>query len=579
MKLKFGIPIFIAFFLLLIAGISSLDSDIETLSKIRTAIVVNQVGYLPQWQKTALIINSQNPTERVELIDADTSEPVTSLNLEQAVKNSGSRDTLSSVDFSSVVEPGKYYLKQSNIESVPFEIGTDIYQEPLISLLRSYSLQRCGVEVDDPVTGISHAPCHLQDASIVRRDPFYKAGYLLETTGGWHNGEGYNKYTTTTTVTIARLLNLYSSHSDLFPDRHLNIPESGNGIADLLDETKFGLDWLLKMQSLDGAVYRKIAGEEWVTDVPPEEDFSPRYVYGISTADTAKFAATMAIASRTYKAIDAQLAAKYLQGAKLAWQYLDEHPKTLIDWAAKDDRGSISYIAAKDNREKSRKTDLEDRLWAAAELYITTGKQTFDDYFVANLNLDDYDGVFSWKNPLSLALTDYINQNSQSTTEELTSKIKAAIQQQAEVILNRVRQSPYDIANDRFIENSNQITIEEGITLIRAYQLTDNRAYFDAAVAQLNYILGRNYFDQTFITGIGTNPVQNINNVMAIVKKVNIPGLLVGGPNSDTNDGMVAQNKGQLSYIDDKRSYATNQYKIDNNASLVTLITELISQQ
>ena len=571
------IPISIAIFILLIAGISSLDSDIETLTKARTKIVVNQVGYLPQWPKQALILNHDSASSP-ELINADTKKIVATLSVAQAMEDKSTSDTVVPVDFTQITEPGRYYLKQDKLKSVPFAIGTDIYQVPLVSLLRSYHLQRCGVELDDPVTGISHAPCHLQDGAIARQDSFHEANELVDITGGWHNGEGYSKYVTSTTVTIARLLDLYVEHSSLFPDRHLEIPESGNEVSDLLDEMQFGLDWLLKMQRSDGAVYRKVASNKWVLELPPEEDIAPRYIYGVSTADTAKFAATMAIAARTYQSVNAQLAKKYLSAAELAWQYLQTRPESEIDRLPQDDTGSLSYVATEYNQDASLKTDLDDRLWAAAELYIITGKQELNDYFVNNLDLDYYDGIFSWKNPLSLGLVDYLYQNTQPIAPELTAKIKTSIQQQGELILNRVKQSPFNIANDRFIEGSNQITIEEGITLVRAYQLTANEDYLAAAIDQLHYILGRNSFNQTFVTGIGQNYVENINHILAIVKKVKLPGLLVGGPNSNAQDGVVAKNLGQLSYIDDERSYTSNQYKIDYNASLISLLTNLITQ-
>ncbi|MGB5636340.1 MAG: glycoside hydrolase family 9 protein, partial [Waterburya sp.] len=160
----------------------------------------------------------------------------------------------------------------------------------------------------------------------------------------------------------------------------------------------------------------------------------------------------------------------------------------------------------------------------------------------------------------------------------LTTTIKTKIQQRADLLLAKVNKSAYHIANDNFIWNSNRMTAEEGITLVYAYILTQNKDYLNAAIDQLDYILGRNYFNQTFITDIGTKHVKHINHPFAVAKKIIIPGLVVGGPNSDAQDGMVAKNQGQLSYIDDARSYSTNQYAIDNNASLISLIVNLTAQ-
>lgn len=570
----FRILFLAATFIVMILGISALDSDIETLLKIRTEIVVNQVGYLPQWQKTALIINNSDPNAKIQLINSATKKSVTTLTASSEIQDKETGDRLTELDFSEFTKPGKYYVKQGKLKSPPFKIGNDIYQQSLITLLRSFYLQRCGVEIDDPITGVSHLPCHLKDGAIAHQHQDFKLGEQVSAVGGWHNGGGYSKYVATTTVSIARLLSLYQQQPLLFPDGQLSIPESGNGVSDLLDEMQFGLDWLLKMQRADGAVYRKLAGQKWPIAIAPDEDTQPRFLYGISTPETAKFAAVMAIASRTYQSINTQQATKYLNAAELAWQYLQSQPEMKVDWVEGDDNGSDSYLASELNTEESLQTDIDDRLWAAVELYITSGKLNYADYFAANLEKTEYTS-FSWKNPVPLALINYLQQDQQPTSKELIAKIKTKIQQRADFVLAKVQQSAYHIANDNFIWNSNRMTVEEGITLIHTYQLTQNKDYLTAAINQLDYILGRNHFNQTFVTGIGTNPVKQINHPFIIGKNISIPGLAVGGPNSDATDGFVPRNKGQLSYIDDKRSYTTNQYAIDNNASLISLLVNL----
>ncbi|MDJ0571562.1 MAG: glycoside hydrolase family 9 protein [Pleurocapsa sp. MO_192.B19] len=581
MKFRLQSSIFIVLFTVFIVGLFSLNSDVKTLSQAEiaekpTAIVVNQVGYLPQWQKIAFFLNNPKPTAHPQLIDNNTQKLVTTLSLGKEIQDTDTPDTISRIDFTDITKPGTYYLKQGKIESTPFKVGTDIYQQPLVTLLRSYYLQRCGVEIDDPVTGISHPPCHLKDGVIAHQDEYHPAGDNIPAVGGWHDAGDYGKYVTTTAVTIARLLNLYEQYPELFPDNHLSIPESGNGISDLLDEMQFGLDWLLKMQRTDGAVYRKLSGQKWPFGVSPDEDIQPRYIYGISTPETAKFAAVMAIASRNYQSINTELAAKFLSAAESAWQYLTLQPEMRVDWVEGDDSGSGKYLYSEFDREDSLKTDVDDRLWAAAELYITTGKSDFAGYFADHLDRIDYT-LFEWKDPSPLALINYLKQNRQPVSEELIAQIKTKIKQRADLILNKVNQSAYHIANDRFIWGSNKMTAEEGITLVYAYQLTKNPAYLTAAIDQLDYLLGRNHFNQTFITGIGTNPVKNVNHLFARAKKIDIPGLVIGGPNSDAQDNKVAKNQGQLSYIDDEESYATNEYAIDYNASVISLITNLIA--
>ncbi|MEM9510017.1 MAG: glycoside hydrolase family 9 protein [Cyanobacteria bacterium P01_E01_bin.35] len=581
MKFRFKAFLFVGLLVVLLASILNLDHPVKILTKAAivkkpTAIVVNQVGYLPTWQKTALFLNNQKPTAHPQLINRDTRKVVRTIQPDREIQDTATPDAISTIDFTDITQPGTYYFRQGKLTSVPFAIGREIYQQPLITLLRSYYLQRCGVEVNDPVTGISHPPCHVKDGAVAHTDRHHAAGDNIEALGGWHDAGDYGKYVTTTAVTIARLLNLYEKYPQLFPDGQLTIPESGNGISDLLDEMQFGLDWLLKMQREDGAVYRKLSGEKWPFGVSPDEDVQPRYVYGISTPETAKFAAVMALASRNFPGVNSQLASKYLNAAELAWQYLATQPEMKVDWVEGDDSGSGKYLASEYDREASLKTDLDDRLWAAAELFITTGKSGFNNYFVSNLDQVDYT-LFEWKDPSALALINYLKQSSRTVAPEVMTKIETKLKQRADLILQQVQASNYNIANPRFIWGSNKMTAEEGITLVYAYQLTNNQDYLKGAIDQLDYLLGRNHFNQTFITGIGANPVKHVNHLFARAKNIYIPGLVVGGSNSDAQDNKVAKNLGQLSYIDSEQSYATNEYAIDYNASVISLIVNLLT--
>lgn len=584
MKFRLNNFVIVAIIFAALMGIlSNLDSDIETLLKAgvpnkKSEIVVNQIGYLPPWQKVAFFRQTtvlDRPIKKLstaQLIDRDTNKEVTTLSLAPPVIDPATKDAIATIDFSDVTQPGNYYLRAGKFQSAPFAISKSIYQEPLVKLLRSYYIQRCGVEIDDPISGIYHPPCHLNDGIVVHPDRVEK----IDAAGGWHDGGSYNKYVATATVTISRLLSLYPENADLFPDNQLAIPESGNGKSDLLDEMEFGLNWLLKMQRDDGAVYRKLAGEKWRLNIAPDEDIEPRYVYGISTPETAKFAATMAIASRTFESVDNQLANAYLAAANRAWQYLQTQPEMEVDWQPEDDFGSDIYLASEFNTEKSLTTDLDDRLWAAAELYITTGKSNFANYFADNLEQVEYT-LFEWKNPAPLGMINYLTQQRQPTSNEIVNRIKNKLLQRANVVLEQVNQNNYNIANNRFILGSNRMTAEEGITLINAYKITNDVQYLNAANSQLDYILGRNHFNQTFITDIGKNFVENLSNLYARAEQIKIPGLVIGGANATAQDSRVYKNKGQLSYADDEKAYATNGNATDYNASVISLMVNLIA--
>ncbi len=540
-------------------------------------IVINQVGYLPNSPKIALLVNNDIVRQKIELVDSTTKQTVQVITPSQSARDRDSNDRLQTIDFSQIQQAGKYFLRAGSITSYPFEIAPNVYQESIVKLLHSYYLQRCGIAIDDPVTGIRHAACHLRDGAIAHNDGANLAGKQIAAPGGWHDAGDYGKYVSTTAVTTGRLLSLYESHPTAFPDRQLAIPESGNGIPDLLDEMRVGLDWMLPMQRSDGAIYRKLSGKKWPPIVSPDQDTQPRFIYGISTPETAKFAAAMSIAARVYAPWQPQQSAIYLKAAQRAWDYLQSQSTMKVDWVDGDDSGSGKYLESPTDTEPSLKIDTDDRLWAAAELFITTKDPKYEQYFFQQLPKFDY-SIFEWKDPSALGIANYLNAIKTPHSSKIKAQITTKILHRAETIIQQVKTSGYHLANHRFIWGSNKMTATEGMTLILAYQLTNKSEYRQAAIDQIDYLLGRNPFNQTFVTGIGTHPVTNVNHIFVRARKISIPGLLVGGPNNDAQDNLAPKNRGIRSYLDHDKSYATNEYAIDYNAELIALMSMVASQ-
>lgn len=535
-------------------------------------LVVNQVGYLPTWPKVAMLIGGPAKAEggEAEVVSHVSRKTVFKAPLSPVRLDPQTGDTIRTADFSALQEPGRYVLRMGPVESYPFEIGAEVYRAPIKTLLRSYYLQRCGSAIDDTVTGIKHAACHVKDGTVAHDDSVHKAGDPVVATGGWHDAGDYGKYVATTAVVVGRLLALYEQHPEIFSDGDLEIPESGNGLPDLLDEMKVGLDWMLAMQRSDGAVYRKLSGKNWPHSTTPDADQQPRFLYGISTPETAKAAAAWAMAARIYKKPRPQDAARYLDAARKAWYFLEQHPEQVFDYREGDNSGSGPYMLNKTDNEESLSHDRDDRIWAATELYLTTGDKKWGDYLAVELP-DEPLRLFEWKNPVALAFENYLRNGDR---RELKDIIRHKIIDRADTVLETVSYSGYRIANGRFIWSSNKMTAEEGIILLHAYRLTGRRGYFQAAIDQVDYLLGRNHFNQSFVSGIGTQPVAHVSHIFARAAKIDIPGLFVGGPNALEQSGVGPKFKGPLSYIDDARSYATNEYAIDYNASLIALLVQ-----
>ena len=130
----------------------------------------------------------------------------------------------------------------------------------------------------------------------------------VQPSGGWHDAGDYGKYVVNAGVSVGTLLMAYEYFPSKFGQDDLNIPESGNGIPDILDEVRYELEWLLKMQRSDGGVYHKLTREQFEGFVMPQIDNAPRYLYQVSSTATADFAAMMARAARVCLPFDPSFA-------------------------------------------------------------------------------------------------------------------------------------------------------------------------------------------------------------------------------------------------------------------------------
>jgi len=569
-------------FLLAIAGFIAIwqtqaaSESTQVFEKKKTEFLVNQVGYLPLWPKCALLVNapSNKIREKVHIIDFYSKKSIYEIIPGMSFWDTNSQNRIQVIEFNNFISTGRYYLQSGRTQSFPFEIGPDIYMQPVTTMIRSYYLQRCGVELDDPVTGLKHKACHTEDGLVAHGDSFSPAGQNIPAAGGWHDAGDYGKYVATTAVTIGRLLHVFERFPEFFHALTLENGQSTSGLSGFLEEMKVGLEWILRMQRKDGAVYRKLSGASWPDIVPPEKDRQPRYIYGISTPETAKTAAVMAMAARVYRLPDTVFADRCLKSARLAWRYLETNPEMQVDRYAEDDNGSGVYLYSATDTEKSLKKDNDDRFWAAAELFITTGEKRHQSFILTHIDKFDFT-LFEWKDPSSLGMIDlYLSTPEKS---KLSRRIRKKLMRRASNLLKNVSSSAYLVANHRYIWGSNKIAAEDGITLYYAYRLSGDPVYLKAAVEQLNYLFGHNPFNKSFVTGIGANPVRHVHHIFARSMGMDIPGLLVGGPNEKAQDNIAPKNKGILCYTDDARSYATNEYAIDYNASLIGLIVLLVN--
>ena len=206
-------------------------------------VFVNQVGYLPDYFKR--VVSAEEAGEFILL--AEESKKEMYKGTLRPVYDRTSERVIWQGEFTSFVIPGRYRILVPGVgESYSFIIGPDVYNDPLKLGTRFLYLQRCGIELNDlETTGHYHPYCHLKDGFLARADQFYAANEKIFSVGGWHDAGDYGKYVSTTTVTAAQMLTDYELWPEKFYDGQFDIPEIGNGIQDLLDEARIGLEWLL----------------------------------------------------------------------------------------------------------------------------------------------------------------------------------------------------------------------------------------------------------------------------------------------------------------------------------------------
>lgn len=524
-------------------------------SKIR----IDQVGYLTLAPKIGMVIDSA--ADKFEVFDANTNQSIFTGKLTGAIQDANSGDTVRSADFSALDKPGAYILRVEGAgESYPFTIGDNVYNHSLLDAARSFTLARSGVAIDDPITGLKHAASHTQDAKATMffGDSYHKKGDILDVSGGWYAGD-FGKYIPTAAVSSAQLLLAYEMNPGKLPD--------------LLAEVKYELDWMQKLQRPDGALYLKVAGATWPGMILPESDTQDRHVYGLSTYGTAQYAATLAMASRIYKASDPAYAAQLLKSALKSQAYLERHPDPEFRKDVGQDAGSGSY---------AKITDAEERYWAAAELLKTTGDLRFDSYIQANLaeQLTKKPVAASWSN--AILLGDWAYYTSEQADPEKKAAVKAAVSGYADDLVKLGKSDGYRTAlqADDYIWASVKEDVSRGQVLLFANEMSPKPEYVNTALDQLHYLFGRNATGYSYMTGSGTKTPLKPHNRIAASTGTYIPGLVVGGPNKSGGDPaidlMLKEAKAPIApvkaYVDSIDSYATNEYAIDYTAPVLFVL-------
>jgi endoglucanase len=416
--------------------------------------------------------------------------------------------------------------------------------------------------------------------------------YVLDVSGGWYDAGDHGKYVVNGGISVWTLLDLYersvqSAQADGLADGRMHIPEAGNGVPDLLDEARWEIEFLLKMQvpagkPLAGMVHHKMHDKEWTElGVAPHEDKSQRVLMAPSTAATLNLAAVAAQAARLYRAFDPPFSKRCLAAAQRAFDAATAHPALFAPASNKVGGGPYDD------------SDVRDEFyWAAAELFVTTGEARYGE-LVSRSALHDQlpirlpgasgdNTVLTWQNVAAAGtITLALNANGDERT-----RARAAIVRAADALL-AVREHegyglPFAAADGKYPWGSNSFVLNNGLVLGLAHDFTGEAKYLDALVSVMDYVLGDNPLDQSYITGYGIRPLRNphhrfFSHQLRADRPEPPPGLVSGGPNSGLQDP-IAQGAGlagcapQKCFLDHIESWSTNEVTINWNAPLAWVV-------
>lgn len=554
------------------------------------AVHLNQLGFYPFAPKLAVV--SGGKAGSFYVISAVKGDTVFTGKVSTAKPSLNSSLVCQLADFSSLQQEGQYQVLVPGIGSSPvFSVRQHIHNDLTIAALKGYYFQRVSMPLEKKYAGPwARGAGHPDTAVIVHPSAATTqrpAGTVIPTPGGWYDAGDYNKYIVNSGITMGTLMSAYEDFPDYFDALHTNIPESGDAIPDVLDEVLYNLRWMLTMQDpYDGGVYNKCTNAAFDGMVMPGVTTAPRYVVQKGTAATLDFAAVMAQASRIFNRYKKQtpgLSDSCLRAAVSAWQWAEKNPALEYN----QDAMNKQFQPAITTGGYGDRSFSDEWYWASVELYATTGRNEYAEmvkkYNGQARNLPGWPQV-----GMAGGFTLIRFANKLPLAKELMPQLSNTVLQMADEMISLAGKNAFATSmggrKTDFIWGSNSVAANQGWLLVNAYFLTGKTIYLDHALADLDYLLGRNATGYCFVTGMGTGSTLHPHHRPSVADGVEapVPGLLAGGPNAmaDKQDKCSYQfREPETMYSDVSCSYASNEIAINWNAPLVYLAAALEALQ
>jgi endoglucanase len=468
-------------------------------------------------------------------------------------------------DFTALTQPGDYYVYVPGLgpndpgkdKSPPFTIGANVFNAAFSTAMLGLTGARCGAALSMSYGGddFSHKACHGKDAYT---------DYILPGTSdlrpspkGWHDAGDYGKYSTNGAFSVGMLLAAWEQFQPVLEPIALQVPEHGGPLPDFLAEVKWELDWLHTAQIDDGSVAHKVTALHFGGESgKPENDGDKRYYAPVGSVATADFTAVMAQAARIYRPYDATFADQCLADAQKAYAFLTANHELIVP-----DQSAFTTGTYNDN------TDGDDRLWAAAEMWETTGDAAALADFESNPSKVAADtGSFDWPHAANLGFYTYALSQRDGRDATRLAAVQAALVAAGDAVAMTSSAHLYGRGIHDYYWGTNGVVVRNAMNLWAANTLAPDPKYLDAIHAQVDYILGRNPFGRSLVTGIGYHPPLKPHHGPSSSDNIfnPYPGMLVGG----------GQTKGGLDWMDTD-NYTTNEVAINWTAAFVYAVAAL----
>ncbi|MDM7832729.1 glycoside hydrolase family 9 protein [Cellulomonas edaphi] len=578
----------------------------------RSRVRVNQVGYLPHGPKQATVVTDATDPVAWELRSGAGTVVATGTATPRGTDPTSGLP-VQVIDFGDVSTTGEGYTLVADGEtSDPFAIDAGIYQQLRYDALNYFYPVRSGIAIDTPDDTYDRPAGHVSgpDGAVNKGDLDVAcltaaddgaswsydtwtcpAGYARDVVGGWYDAGDHGKYVVNGGIAVQQLMSTYerSLHvrgatKGALKDGTMDVPadESHNGVPDVLDEARWELEFFLAMQvpegsgmtvsatdhrSLDGLVHHKIHDVGWTgLGLLPSADPQERRLHRPSTAATLNLAATAAQGARLFARYDPAFAHTLLVAAKRAYAAAQRVPD-LYAPASAGNNGGGPYDD----------TDVSDeKYWAAAELYLTTGAPTYKRDVARSPHRDDdiwTEGGFSWGSTAALGRLDL-----STLPNAFRSQARASVRAGAEKYLAWQSAQPFGTAypgsKGGYEWGSNSMVVNNQVVLATAYDQTRDPRFSQAVLESMDYLLGRNALNNSYVTGYGTQFSSHQHSRWLVPPP---PGSLAGGPNSlrGTWDpvmlGLFPESNPctpQMCYVDSIEAWSVNEITVNWNSAL-----------